>query len=111
MLWTTINIKMKKLISLLVVAAFALTLVPVAKADQIADLTAMIAQLQAQITSLQGDTSIEHFCFYTNLKLGMKNNDIKLMQEKLGVINTGYFGPLTLAAVNSFQIKYRSEIL
>ena len=102
---------MKKLISLLVVVAFALTLVPVAKADTVADLTANIAQLQAQISAIQGDTSVVHFCFYTNLKYGMKNNDIKLMQEKLGVINTGYFGPLTLAAVNSFQIKYRSEIL
>lgn len=73
----------------------------------IASLMAQIASLQAQLRALQGGAT----CFNINLKLGMKNNDIKLMQEKLGVINTGYFGPLTLAAVNSFQIKYRSEIL
>jgi len=73
----------------------------------IASLMAQIASLQAQLRALQGGAT----CFNVNLKFGMKNNDIKLMQEKLGVINTGYFGPLTLSAVNSFQIKYRSEIL
>lgn len=112
MRWTTINIKMKKLISLLVVAAFALTLVPVAKADQISDLMALIASLQAQIAALQGaPATTGTTCFANNLKLGMTHADVKLLQEKLGVINTGYFGPLTLAAVNNFQIKHRSEIL
>jgi peptidoglycan hydrolase-like protein with peptidoglycan-binding domain len=104
MRWTTINIKMKKLISLLVVAAFALTLVPVAKADQISDLMALIASLQAQIAALQGaPATTGTTCFANNLKLGMTHADVKLLQEKLGVINTGYFGPLTLAAVKTFQ--------
>jgi len=94
---------MKKFISLLVVAAFALSFLPVAKADQISDLQAQLAALQAQITSLQGDTSTATYCWHTNLKYGMRSNDVKLLQEKLGVINTGYFGPLTLAAVKNFQ--------
>jgi len=94
---------MKKLISLLVVAAFALTLVPVAKADQISDLMALIASLQAQIAALQGTATTGTTCFATNLKLGMTSADVKLLQTKLGVINTGYFGPLTLAAVKTFQ--------
>lgn len=93
---------MKKFISLLVVAAFALTLVPVAKADTISDLMAQIAALQAQIAALSGATSTTT-CFSANLKLGMRTNDVKLLQEKLGVSNTGYFGPLTLAAVKKFQ--------
>jgi len=94
---------MKKFISLLVVAAFALTLVPVAKADTISDLMAQIAALQAQIAALSGTTTTGTTCFSTNLKLGMRTADVKLLQEKLGVSNTGYFGPLTLAAVKTFQ--------
>jgi peptidoglycan hydrolase-like protein with peptidoglycan-binding domain len=94
---------MKKFISLLVVAAFALSFLPVAKADTISDLNTQIAALQTQIIALQGDTSTATFCWHANLKLGMRSNDVKLMQEKLGVSNTGYFGPLTLAAVKNFQ--------
>ncbi len=112
MRWTTINIKMKKLISLLVVAAFALTLVPAAtNADAISDLMAQIAALQAQIAALAGTTTTGTTCFSVNLKLGMRSDDVKLLQEKLGVINTGYFGPLTFAAVKSFQTTYASEVL
>jgi len=94
---------MKKFISLLVVAAFALTLVPVAKADTISDLMAQITALQAQIAALSGTTTTGTACFSTNLKLGMRTADVKMLQEKLGVSNTGYFGPLTLAAVKTFQ--------
>jgi len=73
---------MKKFISLLVVAAFALSFLPVAKADQISDLQAQLAALQAQITSLQGDTSTATYCWHTNLKLGMKKQRCQITPGK-----------------------------
>jgi peptidoglycan hydrolase-like protein with peptidoglycan-binding domain len=56
--------------------------------------------------------------FERNLSFGMRGEDVKCLQEilkKEGVypegLVTGYFGPLTLKAVVSFQEKYKKEIL
>ncbi|MDD4122847.1 MAG: peptidoglycan-binding protein [Candidatus Pacebacteria bacterium] len=63
----------------------------------------VIQQLQAQLAALQNN-SIGSVSFDTNLSYGMTNNDVKALQEVLGVTPTsGYFGPLTLAAVKEYQ--------
>ena len=57
--------------------------------------------------------------FPVDLKYGMRNDDVKALQECLqydgtfpkGTICTGYFGDITLQAVKAFQNKYKYEIL
>ena len=58
--------------------------------------------------------------FPNNLSIGMKGNDVKCLQQLLEILgadiypeglDTGYFGPLTEAAVIRFQNKFADEIL
>jgi len=46
------------------------------------------------------------FKFENNLKLGNKNNDVKELQKRLGVIQTGLFWVLTRNAVIEYQKKH-----
>ena len=95
----------KKLIALIVAVSFAITLT--AKAATVEELQEQIATLMTQIQQLQaqlGTTSASTACFTKDLKYGMTDNEVKLLQEKLNVSPTsGYFGPLTKAAVIKFQ--------
>jgi hypothetical protein len=90
---------------------------------EIARITALIKQLQAELLKLRGCTITS---FDRNLKLGMSGNDVKCLQIILNFsadtqiatagagspgAETTYFGPLTKAAVIKFQKKYASEIL
>jgi len=98
----------KKLIALVLAVTFAFSFV--AKGATVEELQAQIAALLAQIQALQAQlgqqTTTTGACFTTDLKLGMKNDDVKNLQIKLGVTPaTGYFGPLTLAAVKKFQAE------
>jgi len=94
----------KKLIAIALAGIFALSIVAPAKADTLSDLQAQITALMAQIAALQGQQSTGMVCFNTDLKLGMKSDDVKNLQIKLGVTPTsGYFGPITKAAVKAFQ--------
>ncbi len=44
------------------------------------------------------------FFFTRNLWLGMKNDDVKQLQKRLGMKDqTGFFGPLTFSAVRAYQ--------
>ena len=101
--------------------------------ELIEDLLAQVQELKAQIASLQakivailskgtaGASSSTGFSsFSQNLFYGIKSLKISRLQEFLcnqgaeiypeGLV-TGYFGPLTKAAVIRFQEKYRGEIL
>ncbi len=75
---------------------------------QIQQLLAIIAQLQQQIATLQGgQQATGTYCFNTDLYYGLTSNDVKNLQIILGVTPTsGYFGPLTKAAVQRFQKQY-----
>lgn len=44
--------------------------------------------------------------FTKDLYRGMTDPDVKLLQERLGVMNTGFFGSLTFGAVQAYQRKY-----
>ena len=86
---------------------------------QIAALKAQIAQLQAKIAEiLRKKISCQRF--ENNLYYGMKNEEVRCLQEFLkaqgseiypeGLV-TGFFGPLTQRAVIRFQEKYAEDIL
>ncbi len=99
----------------------------ISSASTIAELTAMLNSLLAQITSLQqqiaqqtGETPSEEWChdFDTNLKYGNSGEEVEALQQVLkkegfGISKDkdGYFGENTSSAVISFQQKYKSEIL
>ena len=96
----------KKLIAIALAGLFVFSAVSV-KADTLSDLQAQIATLLAQITALQAQiagTGTGAVCFNTDLSKGMTSDSVKDLQIKLGVTPTsGYFGPITLAAVKTFQ--------
>lgn len=110
-------------------AAFG-ALAPTANADELSDLLAQIAALQAQLDGLQdgdddmsgGESGYVHhpnvdYEFNTNLYLGSRGTDVLMLQKALNDggytvaasgpgsagNETSYFGPATLAAVKSFQ--------
>ena len=102
---------MKKLLAIFLVASFAFVGVLNASAATVEELQAQIATLLQQIAALSGTTTTttttttsSSYAFTMDLSLGMNNNDVKALQERLGVTPTsGYFGPITLAAVKAYQ--------
>jgi len=100
---------MKKLLAIVLVASFALVGAINASAVTVEELQAQIATLLQQISALSGTstttttTTTTTATFSSDLSLGMTSNDVKNLQARLGVIQTGYFGPLTLAAVKAYQ--------
>lgn len=91
-------------------------------ADQIAALQAQIAALTAQLNALvvqSGGQTTTAGVLTKNLSQGMRDAEVSTLQSGLasdptvypeGLV-TGYFGPLTRAAVIRYQEKYASEIL
>lgn len=101
-----------------------------AQSVSIEQLLAQIAQLQSQLTSLQGGSTSGStgvmYTFTRNLQVGSTGEDVRMLQKALNasadtrVASTGagspggettYFGPATKAAVIKFQNKYASEVL
>ena len=82
-----------------------------AQADQLSDLMALVASLQAQIAALQGGTPAAAgtgLCagvtFTRTLAYGSTGTDVKCLQQLLSVTPTsGWFGNVTLAAVRAYQ--------
>jgi peptidoglycan hydrolase-like protein with peptidoglycan-binding domain len=89
---------------------------------RIALLKSQIAKLQAELKSILAQKTENVSCreFGSSLYLGTKNDEVRCLQEFLkgqgpeiypeGLV-TGYFGPLTRAAVIRFQERYADEIL
>lgn len=82
---------------------------------EIARITALIIQLQAQLAELK---VVAPVTFEVNLRYGDRGDEVIKLQKALikeGLLaeglNTGWFGPLTKAAVIKFQEKYAADIL
>ena len=99
----------KKLIAIALAGLFVFSAVSV-KADTISDLQAQITALMTQINALQAQITgagTGTVCFNTDLQKGMTSDDVKNLQIKLAVTPTsGYFGPITFAAVKTFQTAH-----
>lgn len=84
--------------------------VPAAQAVTVAELQAQIAALQAQLASLTG-SSADCFSFTRDLFAGLSGDDVEALQDYLTGTghfsyaggSTGYFGPITTAAVAAWQ--------
>lgn len=83
--------------------------------NEILRISALIAQVKAELVKLTGGVGILN----TNLSYNDESDDVKLLQTWLakdpevypeGIVS-GWFGPLTKAAVIRFQEKYTDEIL
>jgi peptidoglycan hydrolase-like protein with peptidoglycan-binding domain len=119
----------KKIIASVLAAVFTLSIVavPVSGAtveelqEQINQLTALIASLQAQLAGQTSTPSTGAVCFHTDLEHGMTSAEVLKLQQTLNLdpatrvatsgagapgSETTYFGSLTLAAVKAFQAKH-----
>lgn len=67
-----------------------------------ASLQAQLAALQAQLAAAAPAVSP---VFNSDLQRGSRNDDVKRLQQLLGVEATGYYGPLTEKSVKEFQAK------
>ena len=97
----------------------------ISSASTIAELTAMLNSLLAQVVSLQqqiteqtGTTTSWCHTFNTNIKHGNSGEEVKALQTVLTKENfdvskdkSGYFEEYTASAVVGFQQKYKSEVL
>ena len=98
-------------IAAIALVAVALVGVNTASAATVAELQAMIASLSAQIAALSGTTSTTAsagYTFSTNLTVGSKGADVTALQNFLikggyNTLATGYFGPMTKAALAAYQ--------
>jgi hypothetical protein len=100
-----------KIAAIALVAAFVVgaSVSPV-KAATVAELQAMIASLSAQIAALSGTTTTTpaSVTFTSNLTVGSKGAEVTALQNFLigkgyNTLATGYFGPMTKAALAAYQ--------
>jgi hypothetical protein len=63
------------------------------------------------ITSTSTDPASCSLSFLTYMKKGAKGGEVSKLQKYLGVMQTGFFGPLTNTAVKAFQLKYADSVL
>jgi hypothetical protein len=122
------SIKRTIITTILALALVAMVAPVSASAVTIDELLAQIAQLQAQLLTLQGGTgatpvptgnvACSGVTFTRNLTVGSTGQDVKCLQVLLNTngytlaatgagspgMETSYFGPITLVAVKSFQV-------
>ena len=79
-----------------------------ASAQTTAELLALIASLQAQLTALQGgsSTSTSGYTHTVTLKQGSSGSQVMALQACIGATADGAFGPMTKSAVMSFQASH-----
>ena len=117
------NIK-RKIVAIVTALTFSLSVAGPAWGATVEELQAQINALLAQLSTLQAQLAaltgapagVPAACagitFTVNLTVGSSGNDVKCLQAYLNVTpQTGYFGPLTKAAVISFQEQYAAEVL
>lgn len=109
---TTANTVASKLFVAFVATAMLFTLATPAKAQTAAELQAQINTLMAQIAALSGTpASSSAACTFTrSLTIGSEGADVKCLQDAMTPTyfnnaggSTGYFGPVTAAAVAAWQ--------
>jgi hypothetical protein len=76
-------------------------------------------EMSGKLSEINKDLMLFPQLLQSNLRIGMKNNDVKILQQLL--INEGfwesevgvtsYFGPATKKAVMKFQSQYKTQIL
>jgi hypothetical protein len=67
----------------------------------------LLAKYNLLLAQVGQPTGAAAVCFTTDLQQGMTSDNVKNLQIKLGVTPTsGYFGPITLAAVKTFQTAH-----
>lgn len=113
-------------LALLTTAAPSAPVYAQSSTDLQAQITLLLAQLQALQSQISGTPVIGSYTFTRTLKLGDSGEDVKKLQQYLnrnldtqvaayGIGSSGnesmYFGPATAAAVSKLQMKYHSEIL
>ena len=118
------------LLAVAMVFSFAFAFATPAKADATSDLQAQVTALLAQIQALQGTTSSNaacvNFTFTSNLAKGKTSAEVMQIQKFLNQWadttvstsgagskgnETSYFGAATKSAVIKFQNKYAADIL
>ncbi len=98
----------KKIIASVLAVVFAISMAGPVGAVTLEELETLYADLLAKYEVLLAQVGqpavATGVCFDADLQQGMTSDDVKALQIKLGVIPTsGYFGPITLAAVKTFQ--------
>ncbi len=98
----------KKIIAFVLAGVFAISMAGPVGATTIGELQVlydeMLANYNLLLAQVGQSTVAVGVCFDADLQQGMTSDDVKALQIKLGVIPTsGYFGPITLAAVKTFQ--------
>jgi len=108
------SIKRTIIVTAAIAASVAMVAPTFAGAVTVEELLAQIAALQAQLLALQGQstggTGATGACvgvsFTRNLTVGSTGSDVKCLQQTLNVTpQSGYFGPITLAAVKAYQTE------
>jgi hypothetical protein len=76
-------------------------------------------EVSGKLSEINKDLMLFPQILTSNLRVGIKNNDVKVLQQLLinegfwesEVGATGYFGPITKKAVMKFQDQYKTQIL
>ena len=113
----------KKIIISILAVVFTFSIVGLASAVILEELQAQFNDLLVKynllLTQVGQSVTTTGYCLFSDLKLGMTSAEVTALQQGLkqnpvvypeGLV-TGYFGPLTKAAVIRFQNNFATEIL